>query len=84
MLVIVGLPGALLLFAIPLLRRATPAAARAHPPDTPEALARAIAALDAGHERGPRDPAETAAYRAERAALKARLADALARGQGGR
>lgn len=83
-LVIVGIAGALLVFAIPLLRRTTPTAQRAHPPETPEALARAIAALDAAHERGPRGAADTAAWQAERAALKARLAAALARGRAGR
>lgn len=81
--IVVGLAGALLLLAIPLLRRATPAPVRAHPPDTPEALARTVAALDAAYERGARGPTETAAYQAERAALKARLRDALARAQAG-
>jgi hypothetical protein len=83
-LIVVGLAGALLLLAIPLLRRTTPARLRAHPPDTPEALARTIAALDATYERGSRGPEETAAWQAERAALKARLGDALARGPDGR
>lgn len=77
--VIAGVAGLLLLLAIPLLARRSPAAARAAPPETPDALARAIAALDADHERETRSPADVAAYQAQRAALKQRLTDLLAR-----
>lgn len=81
--VIAGVAALLLLLAIPLLTRRQPAGARAGPPETPEALARAIAVLDAGHERGPRSPADVAAYQSQRAALKQRLTDLLARRGGG-
>jgi hypothetical protein len=83
-LIVVGLAAGLLLFTIPLLRRRTPAQERTVAPDTAGDLARAIAALDAAYERGPKGPAETAAYQEERAALKARLSGTLARGQAGR
>ena len=76
------LAAVLLLLAVPLLRRrggAVPVPAVAA--DTPESLARAIAVLDAAFEAGDRSPAAEAAYRAQRAALKARLAGALARQQ---
>jgi hypothetical protein len=82
-LVVVGVAGVLLLLTIPLLRRPAATPLRAHPPDTPQELARTIAALDATYERGPRGGAETAAWQAERAALKARLADLLASGRSG-
>lgn len=82
-LIVVGLSAGLLLFAVPLLRRSTPAGLRALPPDTPEALARSIAALDAAYEAGPKGPADTAAWQRERAALKARLSDLLARQRAG-
>ncbi|MDH4350597.1 MAG: hypothetical protein OEW56_05575 [Gemmatimonadota bacterium] len=80
---IAGVAAVLLLLAIPLLRRRSPEAVRAAPPTTPELLARAIAVLDAEHERGPRTAAGDAAYGARRSALKAQLADLLARGRGG-
>jgi hypothetical protein len=74
------LAAVLLLLAVPLLRRrGGPVAAPAPEADTPEALARAIAVLDAAYEAGDRSPAAEAAYRERRAALKARLAAALAR-----
>ena len=76
--VIAGVAALLLLLAVPLLARRSPDTLRARPPETPDALARAIAALDAEHERQPRSPAETEAYLGERAALKRRLADLLA------
>jgi hypothetical protein len=70
----------LLLLAVPLLRRRAGAVAvLAVEADTPGALARAIAVLDAAYEAGDRSPAAEAAYRAQRAALKARLAAGLAR-----
>lgn len=70
----------LLLLAVPLLRRRAGAPqGAAVEVDTPEALARAIAVLDAAYEAGDRSPPADAAYRARRAALKARLAAALGR-----
>jgi hypothetical protein len=77
--VIAGLAALLLLLALPLLTRRSPDAVRAAPPQTPEALARAIALLDAEHERVPRSPADVEAYQTRRAALKRHLADLLAR-----
>jgi hypothetical protein len=65
-------------FARALLRRGPPSVTGVSDTDrTPEALAAAIAALDARHEAGDATlPAER--YSAERAALKTRLAAALA------
>lgn len=80
---IAGFAALLLLVAIPLLRKRSPETVLAAPSETPEVLARAIAALDAEHERGLRSDADVAAYRAQRAALKQRLADLLARAGSG-
>lgn len=79
--VLAALAGVLLLAAalVLLRRRPAPAAAVLAPADaTPEALAREIARLDAAFEAGDRSPAAEGAYRERRAALKARLAAALA------
>jgi hypothetical protein len=83
---VVGLAAASLLFAMPLLLRRHPApAAVVAPPQTADALARAIAALDLEHEtRTDRSPEVDRVYREQRAALKARLAAALAQGSGSR
>lgn len=81
--IIAGVAALLLLLAIPMLARRSPEAARARAPETPDALARAIAALDAEHERQARSPAETKTYQAQRAALKGRLADLLAQRRAG-
>jgi hypothetical protein len=77
--VIAGLAAVLLLLATPLLARRSPDVARAAPPETPDALARAIAVLDAEHERGPKTDADVAAYRQRREMLKQRLTEMLAR-----
>jgi hypothetical protein len=71
----------LMLLAVPLLRRQSRGAAVPIDADTPEALARAIAALDAAFEAGDRSPAAEAAYRERRALLKARLAARLGAGR---
>ena len=76
--VIAGVAALLLILAVPLLARRSPEAVRARPPETPEVLARTIAALDAEYERGPRSTADTEAYQARRADLKGRLSDLLA------
>jgi hypothetical protein len=82
--IVVGLAAVLLLLAIPLLLRRRTGFAVIAPPESPDALARAIAALDLEHEAAAdRSPEADAAYRERRAALKARLAEALARGSGG-
>jgi len=83
-LVVAALAAVLLLVAAPLLRRSTPEPLRARAPETPEALAREIALLDAEHERqAGATPADEAQYQKERAALKARLNEALAAGRRG-
>lgn len=83
-IIVVGTAALLLLLAVPLLQRRTPGAAVAPPPETPEALARAIALLDAAHEgRSDRTPAAEEQYRARRAALKAQLNAVLARRRDG-
>jgi hypothetical protein len=73
------LSAVLLVLAVPLLRRrsALSGLAAPSPDDTPETLARAIAALDTRFEAGPRTSAAEAEYRERRAALKARLAARL-------
>jgi hypothetical protein len=83
LVMVVGIVAAALLFAMPFLLRRRPAVVVAPPPDTPEALARAIASLDAQHDAQPnRTPADEEAYRERRAMLKEQLAHALARAQG--
>jgi len=83
-LVIAAIAAVLLLVAAPLLRRSTPEPLRARAPETPETLAREIALLDAEHERRTgTSPADEAQYQKERAALKARLNEALAAGRRG-
>jgi len=80
---VVGIAAAALLFAMPFLLRRRPTVVVAPPPDTPEALARAIASLDAHHDAQPnRTPADEEAYRERRAMLKEQLAHALARVRG--
>jgi hypothetical protein len=81
--IIAAVAALLLLLAVPLLARRSPEAARARPPETAEALARAIAALDTEHERGPGGAAETQTYQARRAELKRRLSQLLARRSAG-
>jgi hypothetical protein len=76
----IALAAVLMLLAVPLLRRRGRGVAVAIEADTPEALARAIAALDAGFEAGDRSPAAETAYRERRAHLKARLAALLGAG----
>jgi hypothetical protein len=77
---VAALAAVLLVLAVPLLlRRRAVAAPVPVADDTPEALARAIAALDAAFEASDRSPAAEAAYRGRRAALKGRLTAALAR-----
>jgi hypothetical protein len=76
--VVAGLAALLLAAALPLLLRRRPAAVAVPAgADTPEALARAIAALDAAFETGDRSPAAETAYRERRAALKSRLTAVL-------
>jgi hypothetical protein len=80
---VVGIVAAALLFAMPFLLRRRPVMVVAPPADTPEALARAIASLDADHDAQPgRSPADEEAYRQRRAMLKEQLANALARARG--
>lgn len=81
--VIAGVAALMLLLAIPLLARRSPQAVRAVPPESPEALARAIAVLDTEHDAGAKTAAAEAAYQAQRAALKQRLTDLLARRSAG-
>jgi hypothetical protein len=73
------LAAVMLALAVPLLRRRAGTAPVPVVEDTPESLARAIAALDAGFEAGDRSPAAEAAYRERRAALKGRLTAVLTR-----
>lgn len=74
---VVVLAGGTLLATLPVLlrRRAVPLPVG---PETPEMLARQIAALDRAFEQAPRTTEETTAYRARRQALKQRLQAALA------
>jgi hypothetical protein len=76
---VAGLAAGLLLLAVPLLRRRVAGAPVPVVEDTPDALAHAIAALDAQFEAGDRSAAAEAAYRERRAALKARLGAVLGR-----
>jgi len=82
-LFVVGIAAALLLFAMPFILRRRPNAVVTRPFESPDALARQIALLDAEHDRQPnRTPTDETTYRERRAALKARLAAALARASG--
>jgi hypothetical protein len=83
-LVVVGTAALLLFLAVPLLARRRTGVTVVAPPDSPDSLARAIALLDAEHQRQPdRSPAADEAYRHRRATLKAQLTDALARRRAG-
>jgi hypothetical protein len=77
--VTVAAAAVLMLLAVPLLRRRAQLPAAAVAADTPDGLAREIAALDAAFEAGDRSPAAQAAYRERRAALKRRLSALLER-----
>jgi hypothetical protein len=83
-LVVVGITALLLIIAVPMLWRRAPAPVVAMAPETPEALARRIAVLDAEHARaGSLGPDAEHDYQSRRAALKAELNAALARRQHG-
>jgi hypothetical protein len=78
LILVIVLAGGALLATLPVLLRRRVAPAVVIGPETPETLARQIAALDRTHEQAPQSPEETAAYRARRQELKQRLQAALA------
>jgi hypothetical protein len=75
---VIVVAGGALLATLPLLLRRRAALTVPVGPETPEMLARQIAALDRIFEQAPRNAEETAAHQARRQQLKQRLQAALA------